>query len=143
VVCVLGFCRFFDSFRLSKLVPFLISWCFNGANLAVHRIRFVRRNRGWIPARAACQVSDRGRVRGHGPEAVGFSHGDFGFVVEALNNAAGKELLSAEIVEDQLAMLSQRPGDLFHRFDTEMHRLSAPLIKELRRPGGRVVSQSC
>jgi len=23
-----------------------------------------RKNRGWIPARAVCQVSDRGRVRG-------------------------------------------------------------------------------
>ena len=29
-------------------------------------IRLVRRNRGWTPARAACQVSDRGRVRGRG-----------------------------------------------------------------------------
>src|SRR5215471_6524393 len=26
--------------------------------------RFVRRNRGWTLARGACQVSDRGRVRG-------------------------------------------------------------------------------
>ena len=72
-------------------------------------------------------------------EAVGFSHGDFSLVVETLNDAAGKELLSAEIVEDQLAMLPQRPGDLFHRFDTGTHRLPAPLIEELRGPGGRVV----
>jgi hypothetical protein len=36
-----------------------------------------------------------------GAEAVGFSHRDFGFVVEALNDAAGKEFLSAEVVEDQ------------------------------------------
>jgi hypothetical protein len=35
-----------------------------------------------------------------GPETVGFSHGDFGFIIEALNDAAGKELLSPEIVED-------------------------------------------
>jgi RNA-directed DNA polymerase len=28
--------------------------------------RFVRKTRGWIRARAACQVSDRGRVRGSG-----------------------------------------------------------------------------
>jgi putative ABC transport system permease protein len=28
--------------------------------------RLVRRNRGWIQARAACQVSDKGRVRGSG-----------------------------------------------------------------------------
>ncbi len=29
-------------------------------------LRFVRKTRGWIPARAACQVSDRARVRGSG-----------------------------------------------------------------------------
>jgi len=28
--------------------------------------RFVRRNRGWTPVRAACQVSDRAQVRGSG-----------------------------------------------------------------------------
>jgi len=38
-------------------------------------------------------------------EAVGFSHGDFGFVVETLNHTAGKESLNAEIVEDQLTVL--------------------------------------
>ncbi len=48
-----------------------------------------------------------------GVEAVGFSHGDFGFVVEALNRAAGKEFLSAEIVEDQLTMLTQRRAIFF------------------------------
>jgi hypothetical protein len=47
--------------------------------------------------------------------------------------------LSAEIVEDQLAMLAQRPGDPFHEFDAGAHRLPAPLIEELRGPGGRVV----
>ena len=51
-----------------------------------------------------------------GAEAVGFSHGDFGFVVQALNDAAGKELLSAEIVEDQLAVLTQRPSDFLYLF---------------------------
>jgi hypothetical protein len=30
------------------------------------KIRFVRRNRGWTPVRAACQVSDIGRVRERG-----------------------------------------------------------------------------
>ena len=74
-----------------------------------------------------------------GAEAVGFSHGDFGFVVQALNDAAGKELLSAEIVEDQLAVLTQRPSDFFHGFDAGTHGLPAPLIEELRGPGGLVV----
>jgi len=31
----------------------------------------------------------------------------FGFVVQALHDATGKKLLSAEIVEDQLAVLTQ------------------------------------
>src|ERR1700693_4467492 len=70
-----------------------------------------------------------------GAEAIGFSHSDFGFVVQALNNATGEELLSAEIIEDHLAMLTQRPGDLFHGFDPGTHGLPAPLIEELRGPG--------
>ena len=41
-----------------------------------------------------------------GAEAVGFSHSDFGFVVQALDDAAGKELLGVEIIEDQFAMLA-------------------------------------
>jgi hypothetical protein len=35
-----------------------------------------------------------------GTESVGFSHGDFGFV-QALNNTAGKQLLGAEVIEDE------------------------------------------
>jgi hypothetical protein len=72
-------------------------------------------------------------------EAIGFSHGEFGFVVQALNDAAGKELLSTEIVEDQFAVLTERPGDLLHGFDTGTHGLPAPLIEELCGPGGGVV----
>src|ERR1017187_2965070 len=74
-----------------------------------------------------------------GAKTVGFSHGDFGFVVEALDDAAGNELLSAEIVEDQFAVLTKRPCDLLHGFDAGTHRLPAPLIEELCRPSGRVV----
>jgi hypothetical protein len=37
-----------------------------------------------------------------GAESVGFSHSDFCFVVQAFNDAAGEQLLGAEIVEDQL-----------------------------------------
>src|SRR5258708_23605263 len=74
-----------------------------------------------------------------GAEAVGFSHGDFGFVVQALDNAAGKKLLSTEIIEDEFTMLTQRPGNLLHGFDAGTHGLPAPLIEELGGPGGRVV----
>jgi hypothetical protein len=36
-----------------------------------------------------------------GAKAAGFSHCDFCLVVQAFDNAAGKQLLSPEIVEDQ------------------------------------------
>ena len=36
-------------------------------------------------------------------------------------------------------MLPQRPGDLLHRFDAGSHCLSAPFVKELSGPCGRVV----
>jgi len=39
-------------------------------------------------------------------ETVGFSHGDFGLVVQALHDAAGQHLLSAEIVQDEFAMIA-------------------------------------
>ena len=40
-------------------------------------------------------------------ETVGFSHSDFGLVVQALDDAAGKQFLSAEVIEDQLAVVTQ------------------------------------
>jgi hypothetical protein len=43
-------------------------------------------------------------------EAVGFSASDFGFVIQALNDAAGEALPGAEIVENQLSVLTQRAG---------------------------------
>jgi hypothetical protein len=57
-------------------------------------------------------VSDRGPVRecdrcGN----RGLSHSDFGFVVvQRLDDATGEELLCAEIVEDQLAVLTPSAG---------------------------------
>ena len=39
-------------------------------------------------------------------ESVGFSHSDFSFVVETLHDAAGKQFLSAKIVENQFAVLA-------------------------------------
>ncbi len=42
-----------------------------------------------------------------GAESIGFSHGDFGFVVQALDNAAGKQLLGTEVVEDEFTVLAQ------------------------------------
>src|SRR5271169_4016998 len=39
-----------------------------------------------------------------GAEAVGFSHGQFGLVVETLNDAAGELLFGSEVVQDQRAV---------------------------------------
>src|SRR6202049_1656640 len=36
-----------------------------------------------------------------GPKAIRFSHGDFGFVIQALHNPAGKHFLGLEVVENQ------------------------------------------
>jgi hypothetical protein len=65
---------------------------------------------------------------------VGFSHGDFSLVVQTLDNSAGKQLLSAEIVEDQFAVLAQRPGDVLHRLDARAHHLPAPNHRVTSRP---------
>ena len=58
-----------------------------------------------------------GSVSAEGSESVGSSDSDFGFVVQALDDAAGKQFLSPEIVEDEFAVLTHRPGDLLHGFD--------------------------
>ena len=42
-----------------------------------------------------------------GAKSVGSSHGEFRFVVQPLDDAAGKQLLSPEIVEDQLAVITK------------------------------------
>ena len=47
--------------------------------------------------------------------------------------------LSPEIVEDQLAVLAERAGDLLHGLDAGSHGLAAPFVEELAGPGGRVV----
>ena len=41
-----------------------------------------------------------------GAEALRSSNIYFGFVIQALNDAAGEEFLSSEIIEDQLSMLT-------------------------------------
>ena len=71
-----------------------------------------------------------------GAKTVRSSHGDFGLVVQALHDAAGKQLLSAEIVQDEFAMIAERAGDLLHWFDAGSHGLAAPLFEELAGPDG-------
>jgi hypothetical protein len=84
---------------------------------------------GGFGLRAACQVSDSERVRGHGRcGSVGFSGSHFGFVVQSLNDGAGKELLGSKVVEGQLTVLTERPGDLFYGFDAGTHCLPGYLV---------------
>jgi hypothetical protein len=41
-----------------------------------------------------------------GAKSVGFSHSDFGFVVEAFHDTAGDQFLSPEVIEDEFPMLT-------------------------------------
>jgi hypothetical protein len=74
-----------------------------------------------------------------GAKAIGLSQGDFGFVVQALHNAAGNPLLSEEVVENQLPVQAQGAGDLLHGLDAGTHCLAAPLVEKFAGPGGRAV----
>jgi hypothetical protein len=73
-----------------------------------------------------------------GAEAVRFSHGDFGFVVEALDylNAAGELLSGLEVVEQQRTVGAPHPGHFLHRLDPRTHGLTAPEFQEHPSPGG-------
>src|SRR5437867_2676457 len=74
-----------------------------------------------------------------GAKAVGFSHSDFSLVVQTLHHAAGNQLLRPEVVENELAVLTERACDLLHRFDARSHGLATPFIEEFASPGSRVV----
>ena len=71
-----------------------------------------------------------------GAKAIGSSHGDFGFVVEPFDDAAGELLLGFEVVEQQGAMSAQGAGDFLHGLDAGAHGLIAPEIQEVAGPGG-------
>ena len=64
---------------------------------------------------------------------------NFGLVIQNLHHAAGNELLSPEVVEDQFPVLPAGAGDLLHGLNTGPHGLATPFIEELAGPGGRVV----
>lgn len=74
-----------------------------------------------------------------GAKTLRFSHGHLCLVVEALDDAAGKQLLSPKVIEDQLAMAAEGAGDFFHGLDAGPHGLAAPFIEELAGPSRRVV----
>jgi len=52
-------------------------------------------------------VIERKFEAAEGAETLGFSHGDCSLVVQILDNSAGKQLPSAEIVEDQFAVQAE------------------------------------
>lgn len=70
-----------------------------------------------------------------GAEAIRFSHGQFGLVVQALNYAAREPPLGSEIIEEQLTMATHRHSDLLHWLDARTHDLLTPVIEELAGPG--------
>ena len=72
-------------------------------------------------------------------KAVRSSHDDFGLVVEALDDTAGKLLARLEIVQQQLAVLTERSGELLHRLEAAAHDLVTPEVEELSGPDRRVV----
>ena len=74
-----------------------------------------------------------------GAEAIRSSHGNFGFIVQPLYDAAGILLPGLEIVEKQGAVNAQHPGDLLHWLDAGSHGFIAPEIEKHAGPGGRVV----
>src|SRR6266568_6222253 len=74
-----------------------------------------------------------------GAESVRFSHGYFGLVVQTLDHTAGEQLMGSEVIEDEFAMLAQRPCDFLHRLDAGTPGLAAPFIEELAGPGGGIV----
>src|SRR5690606_9256091 len=74
-----------------------------------------------------------------GSKAVGFSHTDFGFVVEPFDNAAGELLAGPEVIEQEFAMVAHGTSELLHRRDSRAHGLGAPLIEELSGPSRRIV----
>jgi salicylate hydroxylase len=55
---------------------------------------------GWRLGKIAKCMIQRDFRRSEGSEAVGFSHGDFRFVVQALDDAAGELLARTEVVKD-------------------------------------------
>jgi len=55
-----------------------------------------------------------------GSKTVGFSHSDFGFVVQALDHAAGELLASPEIVQQQLAVVAQGAGVVWAMLDMQL-----------------------
>src|SRR5450631_3988615 len=52
-----------------------------------------------------------------GPVAVGFSHSDFDFVVQSLDDAAGELLLGTEVVQQQFSVGAHRSSEFLQRLD--------------------------
>ena len=74
-----------------------------------------------------------------GSKSIRFSGSQFCFVVEALNNAAGKLSFSPKPVQQQGSMFPQTAGDFLHRFNLRAHRFRAPFVQKLPRPIGRFI----
>jgi len=70
----------------------------------------VRQKNSWVDSGSdslPSGVIERKFEAAESAETVGFSYGDFSLVVETLHNSAGKQLLNAEIVEYQFAVVAE------------------------------------
>ena len=56
-----------------------------------------------------------------GSIAVSFSHSDFGFVVQALDDAAGECLLGAKVIEQEFPMIAHGFDELLERLNARAH----------------------
>ena|ERR1022692_2711216 len=76
-------------------------------------------------------------------ETVGFSHRDFGLLVEALDDPTGELFFCPEIIEEEFAMSPEGGGKPFHGFDSGTHDLLTPEIKVHASPGrGGVIPEA-
>src|SRR5258708_7947175 len=73
-------------------------------------------------------------------KAVGFSEGHFDLVVQALDDAPGNGLLGTEIVQQNIAVLSQTGGDLLERDQAGASDRLAPGVQKLSGPGRRDIT---
>src|SRR5438128_12152556 len=73
-------------------------------------------------------------------KAVGFSEGHFDLVVQALDDAPGNGLWGTEIVQQNIAVLSQTGGDLLERGPAGAPDRVAPAGQKLSGPGPRDIT---
>ena len=69
-----------------------------------------------------------------GPKPVGFSHGDFGFVVQALNDTAGELLLGFEVADEWVTqLLRQGDAKVFKKYSQMKLQMKREALQKMNR----------